>query len=149
MPIIRDIQAATVVADQSFDFKGAWSLAYFLRRGIVFKPPSGGRFLPPLPGEKIVYGELLHQDPDAAERAFNLTGYVDPSTVSLEIFYLEDGTERKKHFRPVIFGAYPPGDELRTLKGPDAGQPVLQSTSFILAMPADGDVAQYIFTEDV
>lgn len=149
MPVIRNISSATVATESAFNFKGAWSLVYELQRGIEFKPPSGGVFLPPLPTDKRVYGELLHNDPDAAEKAFNMYEYVGIADVGLEIVYEDSGRTWKKTFFPVIFGAVPGGDELRTFEGADGGEIVLQSTRFILAMPANGDLAQYIFTEEI
>jgi hypothetical protein len=149
MPVIRNISSATVATNTPFNFKGAWSLTYELQRSILFKPPSGGVFLPPLPTDKRVYGELVHNDPDAAEKAFNMYEYVDIADVSLEIVYPYNGKTWRKTFFPVIFGAVPGGDELRTVKGADGGDIILQTTRFILAMPANGNLTQYIFTEEI
>lgn len=160
MPGIRNIRSIyfsdPIVSVTRRDFQGALMLTYAMRRTVKFPFDLQTLQLPPVPLDRSVVGEVYHQDPEAAEEAFDLTGYSDgpQSMLVVEFDHPIHKVPYRKVFNPVIFGSYgraeTQGDEIVTLEGPDGGQIIYQVTRFLLAMRINNRISEgYIVTSEI
>lgn len=161
--IIREVTFTANLTAPQASIPDVFSAEWFTRRVIVYPPgsgtPPGPSTGPPKSDDLTVGGVIYTFDPDIAEVLAELTPFgrnpaVEPSlfpTLYIKYTLAEIGSDvgetfKTKRFRPVIF-CVPPGAQMTTLESEtDKADHPLFSIPFVLAMPTNGRITDYLVT---